>query len=53
MTPPDSPQPSVNDRVHNDMTAAMALEQDAELMLRVRDGEPASFGYCWRSIAGR
>jgi RNA polymerase sigma-70 factor (ECF subfamily) len=26
------------------MTAAMALEQDAELMLRVRDGDSASFG---------
>jgi RNA polymerase sigma-70 factor (ECF subfamily) len=44
MIPPDPPQPSVNDRVHKDMTAAMALEQDAELMLRVRDGDSASFG---------
>jgi RNA polymerase sigma-70 factor (ECF subfamily) len=44
MRPPDPPQPSVNDRVHNDMTAAIALEQDAELMLRVRDGDSASFG---------
>jgi hypothetical protein len=40
----DPPQPSVNDRVHKDMAAAMALEQDAELMLRVRDGDSASFG---------
>jgi RNA polymerase sigma-70 factor (ECF subfamily) len=44
MIAPDPPQPSVNDRVHKDMTAAMALEQDAELMLRVRDGDSASFG---------
>jgi RNA polymerase sigma-70 factor (ECF subfamily) len=44
MIPSDPPQPSVNDRVHNDMTAAIALEQDAELMLRVRDGDSASFG---------
>jgi RNA polymerase sigma-70 factor (ECF subfamily) len=44
MIPPDPPQPSVNDRVYKDMAAAMALEQDAELMLRVRDGDSASFG---------
>src|SRR5258705_1843467 len=43
MEPPE-PQPSVDDRVGTDMTAAIALEQDAELMLRVRDGDSASFG---------
>ena len=44
MIPPEPPQPSGNHRVHTSMTAAMALEQDAELMLRVRDGDAASFG---------
>jgi RNA polymerase sigma-70 factor (ECF subfamily) len=32
------------DRVNKDMTAVAALERDAELMLRVRDGDDASFG---------
>ena len=31
------------DRVNKDMTAVAALERDAELMLRVRDGDDASF----------
>ncbi len=37
------PQPSLEERVSSDMTAAVAVERDAELMLRVRDGDPASF----------
>lgn len=37
------PQPSLADRVETDMTAAVALERDAELMLRVRAGDSASF----------
>jgi RNA polymerase sigma-70 factor, ECF subfamily len=32
------------DRVNKDMTAVAALERDAELMLRVRAGDDASFG---------
>jgi RNA polymerase sigma-70 factor, ECF subfamily len=43
MSPPDSPQPSPKDRVHKDMTSAVALERDAELMVRVREGDSASF----------
>jgi RNA polymerase sigma-70 factor, ECF subfamily len=31
------------DRVNKDMTAVAALERDAELMLRVREGDDASF----------
>lgn len=43
--PQDRPQPSWEDGVDTDMTAAAAyLERDAELMLRVRDGDAASFG---------
>src|SRR6266849_7123181 len=37
-------QPSWNRRVNNDMTAVASLERDAQLMLRVRDGDQASFG---------
>jgi RNA polymerase sigma-70 factor, ECF subfamily len=37
------PQPSMEERVSTDMTAAVALERDAELMLRVRAGDSASF----------
>lgn len=37
------PQPSGLKRVENSMTAAVALERDAELMLRVREGDEASF----------
>ena len=37
------PQPSGFVRVGTDMTAAMAIERDAELMLRVRDGDETSF----------
>lgn len=36
-------QPSGLKRVDNSMTAAVALERDAELMLRVREGDEASF----------
>ena len=44
MKPPELPQPSVDDCVEPDMTSAYALERDAELMLRVRDGDSVSFG---------
>ena len=37
------PQPYRGDRVNTKMTAVAALERDAELMLRVREGDPASF----------
>lgn len=37
------PQPSMMERVHRDMTVAVPLEHDAQLMLRVRDGDTASF----------
>jgi RNA polymerase sigma-70 factor (ECF subfamily) len=37
------PQPSPCHRVHKDMTAVAALERDAELMVRVREGDSASF----------
>lgn len=37
------PQPSIADRVKTDMAAAVALERDAELMLRVRQGDAGSF----------
>ena len=37
------PQPSMDERVSTDMTAAVALERDAELMLRVRAGDSSSF----------
>ncbi len=41
----ERPQPSWKEGVDIDMTAAAAyLERDAELMLRVRDGDEASFG---------
>jgi len=42
----DSPaaQPSWTARVNRDSAAEGSLERDAELMLRVRDGDPASFG---------
>src|ERR1035438_3379265 len=38
-----SAQPSWNERVNRDVTAVASLERDAELMLRVRDGDQASF----------
>ncbi len=44
MNKPEAPQPSGPDRVRSDMTSAFALERDAELMLRVRDGDSVSFG---------
>jgi len=37
------PQPSATDRVQKGMTGAVALERDAELMLRVREGDATSF----------
>jgi len=37
------PQPSPKSGVKNDMEAVAALERDAELMLRVRDGDATSF----------
>lgn len=37
-------QPSWNRRVKEDVAAVAALERDAELMLRVRDGDQACFG---------
>jgi len=37
-------QPSWNGRVKEDMAATATLERDAELMLRVRDGDQACFG---------
>src|SRR5579864_8245258 len=37
-------QPSWNARVKDNMAALASLERDAELMLRVRDGDQASFG---------
>src|SRR5947208_6580967 len=44
VSPPAAPQPSIDHRVGTDMTAVVALERDAELMLRVRDGDSVSFG---------
>jgi len=37
------PQPSANGGVRKDMEAVAALERDAELMLRVREGDDTSF----------
>ena len=39
----DSPQPSPERGVKKDMVGVAALEQDAELMLRVREGDDTSF----------
>lgn len=36
-------QPSPNSRVEKDMEAVVALERDAQLMLRVREGDETSF----------
>ena len=42
------------ERVRNNVGAATAaLDYDAELMLRVKDGDSASFPFCWKSIARR
>lgn len=38
-----SPQPSADNRVNTTMMAVAALERDAELMLRVREGDTLSF----------
>lgn len=40
---PFSAKPSAGERVNKDMVAVLALERDAELMLRVRDGDSLSF----------
>jgi RNA polymerase sigma-70 factor, ECF subfamily len=37
------PQPSPDTRVNEDMEAVVALERDAQLMLRVREGDDTSF----------
>ena len=37
------PQHSMKEGVHKDMAAAIAIEHDAELMLRVREGDSTSF----------
>ncbi len=42
--PPDRAQPSPHERVKKGMAAVAALERDAELMLRVREGDDTSFG---------
>jgi len=41
---PSAAQPSWTERVNNVRAAEVSLERDAELMLRVREGDPASFG---------
>src|SRR6201982_1905762 len=38
-----SAQPSPKSRVNRDMEAVAALERDAQLMLRVREGDSTSF----------
>jgi RNA polymerase sigma-70 factor, ECF subfamily len=38
-----TPQPPPESRVNKDMEATLALERDAELMLRVREGDEISF----------
>lgn len=41
---PAQAQPSADGRVNQNMMAVASLERDAELMLRVREGDQASFG---------
>jgi len=41
---PPAAQPSWTERVNSDRAAEVSLERDAELMLRVRDGDQTSFG---------
>src|SRR5580704_2941739 len=41
---PPAPQPSPDSGVNKDMEAVAALERDAQLMLRVREGDDISFG---------
>jgi RNA polymerase sigma-70 factor (ECF subfamily) len=41
---PPAAQPSWTERVNNVRAAEVSLERDAELMLRVREGDQASFG---------
>ena len=41
---PAAAQPSWAERVNSDRAAEVSLERDAELMLRVREGDQASFG---------
>lgn len=43
MTPSIAAQPSWNERVQRNTTVWDALDRDTELMLRVRQGDPASF----------
>src|SRR5258706_1408798 len=40
-------QPSWNGRVKEDRAATTTLDLDAQLMVRVRDGDQASFGLLW------
>jgi RNA polymerase sigma-70 factor, ECF subfamily len=42
---PPAAQPSWTERVNSDRAAEVSLERDAELMLRVREGDQASFGF--------
>ena len=42
--PHSSPQPSLTRRVNNVRASAAPLDADAQLMVRVREGDPASFG---------
>lgn len=42
--PDKNPQPSLETGVNTGMSVAAAIEHDAQLMLRVRDGDTASFG---------
>ncbi|MGI8741483.1 MAG: RNA polymerase sigma factor [Bryobacteraceae bacterium] len=44
MTPSITAQPSWNERVQSNITVSSPLDRDAELMVRVRDGDQASFG---------
>ena len=41
---PPAAQPSWTERVNTDRAGEVSLERDAELMLRVREGDQASFG---------
>jgi RNA polymerase sigma-70 factor (ECF subfamily) len=41
---PPAAQPSWTERVNSDRAAEVSLERDAELMLRVREGDQTSFG---------
>ena len=45
-------QPSSETRVNQDMEAVVALERDAQLMLRVREGDDTSFAVVARTAPG-